>query len=159
MPHDIGPSHDHDACIARSIKAAEEMARTQGLRFTDTRRRVLEILLEEHRAMGAYEILDRLKAEGRAAQPPTAYRALEFLTDHGLAHRIERLNAFVACSTPDSPHNPIFMICRSCDAVSEAGSSAAGAEIATAAGHAGFAITTCAIEAEGLCRDCAKDGA
>ena len=58
---------------------------------------VLEILLESHRAMGAYEVLERLAAEGFGKQPPVAYRALDFLVEHGLALRVRRLNAYAAC--------------------------------------------------------------
>ncbi|MDM7256178.1 MAG: transcriptional repressor, partial [Paracoccus sp. (in: a-proteobacteria)] len=77
--------------------AVAERLEGQGLRLTAVRRRVLEILLENHKAMGAYEILDRLAAEGFGKQPPVAYRALDFLVEHGLVHRVQRLNAFAAC--------------------------------------------------------------
>lgn len=147
-------AHDHSACISHSLEAADARAARDGLRLTKIRRRVLEILLEEHKALGAYEILERLKAEGHANQPPVAYRALEFLTKAGFAHRIERLNAFVACTSPEARHAPIFMICRACDAVAEAGSSRAGKNISDTAEQVGFTIDTIAIEAEGLCNAC-----
>jgi hypothetical protein len=66
------------------------LAVARGVRLTPVRRRVLEILLEEHKAMGAYDVLTRLAAEGFGNQPPVAYRALEFLEDQGFAHRIRR---------------------------------------------------------------------
>ena len=93
---------------------------TKGVRLTPVRRRVLEILLEEHRALGAYDVLQRLAAEGFGNQPPVAYRALDFLVEQGLAHRIRRLNAFTACMHPGEAHAPAFLICRACDAVAEA---------------------------------------
>lgn len=148
-------AHDHASCISRSLQTAEERAARDGLRLTKARRRVLEILLEEHRALGAYEILARLQAEGHAAQPPVAYRALEFLTKAGLAHRIERLNAYVACTEPDVSHAPIFMICTSCETVAEAGSALAGEAVTKTAENAGFVVGTIAIETEGLCTSCA----
>lgn len=76
--------HDHGHCAADALARAELLAAGQGARFTPVRRRVLEILLEQHKAMGAYDVLQRLAAEGYGNQPPVAYRALEFLVDQGL---------------------------------------------------------------------------
>lgn len=156
-------AHDHAACVARALAAADARAERQGLRLTQIRRRVLEILLEEHRALGAYDVLSRLQAEGHAGQPPIAYRALDFLTKAGLAHRIERLNAYVACTTPDTHgeanHTPFFMICRVCETVAEVGTPNIGTGISDTAKAAGFAIDAVAIEAEGLCTACQSAGA
>ena len=91
--------HNHDRCIAGALKRAETHCGARRLQFTATRRRVLEILLQEHRAMGAYDILAVLSSEGLGSQPPAAYRALDFLVEHGLAHRIQRLNAFAGSGT------------------------------------------------------------
>lgn len=151
-------THDHGDCIARGLAQAESACAAQGLRLTPARRRVLEILLEEHRAMGAYEILDRLRAEGRGAQPPVAYRALEFLTTHGFAHRIERLNAFVACTHTQDRHAPAFLICRACDRVTEAEVAPTAGELGRAAQAAGFTIERTVREAVGLCPACAGAG-
>ena len=144
--------HDHALCADGLLSAAEARCRDKGLRLTPVRRRVLEILLEEHRALGAYDILGRLAGEGHAAQPPGAYRALDFLVGHGFAHKIERLNAYVACTRPGDGHAPAFLICRDCDRIAEA---AAQADSVTAtARRAGFAVERTVIEAEGLCADC-----
>ena len=98
--------HDHAGCIAEGLAAAERTCAERGLQLTPVRRRVLEYLLGEHRALGAYEILERLRTEGLGKQPPVAYRALDFLVTHGFAHRIEKLNAFIACGLPGEPHQP-----------------------------------------------------
>ena len=111
--------HDHGVCKRSAIAAAEVACAARGAQFTPVRRRVLEILLEAHAAMGAYDVLERLAAEGLGSKPPVAYRALAFLTEQGFAHRIERLNAFVACAHPGAVHDPAFMICRGCGAVAE----------------------------------------
>lgn len=94
--------------------------RRAGARLTPVRRRALEILLEAHRALGAYEVLERLRADGFGGQPPVAYRALEFLAAMGLVHRIRRLNAFAACMRPGEAHQALFLICRRCEALAEA---------------------------------------
>ena len=111
--------HDHSACRATLLRAAEQRCRDKGLQLTPVRRRVLELLAEGHRAMGAYEVLDLLRAEGFGSQPPVAYRALDFLVSNGLAHKIERLNAFIACALPGSRHAPVFLICTGCGTVAE----------------------------------------
>ncbi|WP_298359801.1 transcriptional repressor [uncultured Litoreibacter sp.] len=146
--------HDHDQCVAQALSAAESRCAQQGLRLTPVRRKVLELLLQEHRALGAYAILDLLRDAGFGSQPPVAYRALEFLSEHGFVHKIERLNAFVACAHPGEHHSPAFMICRLCDAVAEAQSAPAKGALGDAARAAGFQIEKTVVEAEGVCPGC-----
>jgi Fur family zinc uptake transcriptional regulator len=150
----FGP-HNHDDCIATAIAAADKISAGKGLQLTPIRRRVLEILLAKHRAIGAYEILEVLRAEGRAAQPPVAYRALDFLVSNGFAHRIESLNAFVACSNPGEAHHAAFLVCRKCAAVAETDGQTSGLDEAAKA--AGFDTESRVIEAEGICPSCRED--
>ncbi|MCK0168864.1 transcriptional repressor [Jannaschia sp. S6380] len=146
-------THNHSDCIDHAVAIVAARCEAEGLRLTPMRRRVLEILLQKHRAVGAYDILEVLRAEGQKAQPPVAYRALDFLVTHGFAHRVERLNAFVACTVPTRRHDPVLLICRGCDAVAEA-----EADSRDALGHAtaltGFVVETAVREAEGLCPAC-----
>ncbi|MFZ1338726.1 MAG: transcriptional repressor [Paracoccaceae bacterium] len=146
--------HDHGHCAADVLARAEVLAAEQGARLTPVRKRVLEILLEEHKAMGAYEVLQRLAAEGFGNQPPVAYRALDFLVDQGFAHRVRRLNAFTACMHPGEAHAPAFLICRGCDAVAEAPAALVRAALEAAAAEVGFAVERSNIEALGLCPSC-----
>ena len=147
--------HDHGHCSTDALARAEALAVARGARLTPVRRRVLEILLEEHKAMGAYDVLTRLAAEGFGNQPPVAYRALEFLEDQGFAHRIRRLNAFTACMHPGEDHAPAFLICRVCDTVAEAPAAPVMAALTKAAAQSGFVIERANIEALGLCPACA----
>ena len=147
--------HNHDRCVNKALLAAETRCAQQGLRLTPVRRKVLELLLQEHRARGAYALLDLLREAGFGSQPPVAYRALEFLSAHGFVHKIERLNAFVACAHPGESHSPAFMICRLCDAVAEAQSAPAKGVLGDAARAAGFQIEKTVVEAEGVCPACA----
>ena len=147
-------SHDHQACVRRSLAAAEARCAAKRLRLTPVRRKVLELLLQEHRAIGAYAILDLLKEAGFGSQPPVAYRALDFLTEHGFVHKIERLNAFVACAHPGESHSPAFMICRLCDSVAETQSTPIKGALGAAARAAGFHIEKTVVEAEGVCPAC-----
>lgn len=132
------------------MAAAQLACDMRGVQFTPLRRRVLEILLEAHAALGAYEVLARLQAEGLGSKPPIAYRALAFLVEQGFAHRIERLSAFVACTRPGAAHDPAFLICRGCGVVAEAAQEA----LAQPAATSGFRIEQVVVEAEGLCPGC-----
>ncbi|EPX82023.1 transcriptional repressor [Salipiger mucosus] len=151
--------HDHGSCIADGLASVERACAAQALSLTPQRRRVLEILLQEHRAMGAYEVLDVLRAEKSGAQPPTVYRALDFLTTHGFAHKIERLNAFVACTHPGERHAPAFLICRTCGTVAEMPSRAIAGAVREAAADLGFLPERMVVEAEGLCPACRERAA
>lgn len=148
-------AHDHGHCVDTAIASAEAHCTANGLRFTPVRRSALDILLREHRALGAYEVLDRLRDAGFGSQPPVAYRALDFLVANGFAHKIELLNAFIACAHPGARHSPAFLICRACDAVAEAQSEPARGSLGDAARAAGFSIERTVVEALGLCPDCA----
>lgn len=146
--------HDHATCAAEALERAERLCGETGARLTPVRRRVLELLLEQHRAMGAYEVLDRLAEEGFGHQPPVAYRALDFLTAQGLAHRIRRLNAFAACNYPGEAHAPLFLICEECDAVAEAPGTGVRSALDAAAADTGFTVSGATLEAYGLCPAC-----
>lgn len=150
--------HDHADCAGAALSHADRLAHERGLRLTPVRRRALEILLEEHRALGAYEVLERLAGDGFGSQPPVAYRALDFLVENGLAHRIRRLNAFAACSHPGERHVPAFFICESCKSVAEAPVADVSHALHAAADRIGFAISRMTVEAVGLCPACGEEG-
>lgn len=153
-PRTVFDDHDHTNCQHSTLSQAEALAEAKGLRLTPVRRRTLEILLAEHRAMGAYEVLDVLKSEGFGAQPPVAYRALDFLVEHGLAHKVRRLNAFTACTNPGAAHRPMFLICRACDTVAEAASEPVQAAVSDAAQALDFTVERVNVEVLGLCPAC-----
>jgi len=147
-------NHDHGACISEGVLAAQSYFERIGLKFSPVRQRVLEILLESHQAIGAYQILERLRRDGFKPQPPIAYRSLEFLARHGFVHKIEKLNAFIACTDSGKSHNPAFLICRLCKHVAETHSEASEKTLGQAAESAGFAIERTVLEAEGICPNC-----
>jgi len=158
--HDAPPNlafapHDHSRCSGDVMALAEAQIAAKGQRLTPVRRRTLEILLESHHALGAYDVLDRLAASGFGRQPPVAYRALEFLEDQGLAHRIRRLNAFTACMHPGEAHAPAFLICRTCHVVAEAPGLAVAETLRLSAAAMGFTVERATVEALGLCPGCA----
>lgn len=148
--------HDHDSCIADAIDAAERACRERGLRFTEIRRRVLEIVWNRHAPTGAYDILEELRDDRGGAAPPTVYRALDFLLENGFVHKIESLNAFVGCGRPDGDHAAQFLICGKCRQVGELDDPDIARLIARKARSVGFDVSRQTIEIEGLCRHCAE---
>jgi len=149
--------HDHHRCVQSTMTRAEQVVAERGLRLTPVRRRTLQILLERHGAMGAYDVLERLAADGFGHQPPVAYRALDFLVDNGLAHRIRRLNAFTACAHPGEDHHAAFLICKACHLVAEIPADRLRDALETSAEATGFSVERVNIEALGLCPACGNE--
>lgn len=154
--HFPSSSHDHRRCIEEALGAAEILCRDKGVRLTPLRKRVLELVWDSHEPIGAYTLLNRLESEGRSPAPPTIYRALDFLLAQGLVHRLERLNAFVGCPSPTSPHSAQFLICTQCARVAELDDPGIDASVREGAMRLGFSVTAQTIEVEGLCPDCQK---
>lgn len=157
MPHPVfhAPDHDHERCTADALKHAEERCAERSQRLTPIRRQVLEVLLESHAPLGAYEIMDRAAASGPRPAPITVYRALDFLRENGLVHRIESRNAFVACvNNHASGDLVVFLLCERCGAVGEAASAAVADQLKAAARSAGFTPKTPVIEITGVCSHC-----
>ncbi|MEQ9563689.1 MAG: Fur family transcriptional regulator [Woeseiaceae bacterium] len=150
------PAHDHDDCVSRALETADQLCRDRGLRFTELRRRVLELVWTSHKPVGAYDILQELTIEGRKAAPPTVYRALEFLIEAELVHRLDSLNAFVGCADPSSPHSGQFLICRSCRSVAELDDRAISSVVHKTASDLGFTAVQQMLEIQGLCEACRK---
>lgn len=149
------PDHDHSHCVHDALAAAERLCAESGARLTPLRRRVLELVWDSHRPLGAYEILNQLTAEGHKPAPPTVYRALEFLLEQKLIHRIASRNAFVGCSLPGAAHAGYFLLCEACGNAEEiADSRALGAAVDQAAASAAFEVRSQTLELTGLCRRC-----
>jgi Fur family zinc uptake transcriptional regulator len=151
----LPPGHDHGRCSADAMAHAEALCAERGQRLTPTRRRVLDALAASHQPLGAYDIIDRLADRGPRPAPITVYRALDFLVENGLVHRIESRNAFVACINPhDSGAIVVFLICEGCGMVGEAPSVAVAESLTAAARSAGFTPKTPVIEITGICSHC-----
>jgi len=152
-----GTGHDHDVCRNQALTQAEEILARTGGRLTRDRKAVLDALLDSHQAQGAYELMDRIDWHGRRPAPAVIYRALDFLVSHGLAHKIESLNAFMACPQAGSPHKPMIMICTSCSQVAEFEAPAIGRAITRSAKESGFIAHSTTVEVSGLCETCARE--
>ena len=150
--------HDHQRCVDQALEKALSLCEERGARLTTLRRRVLELVWRSHEPIGAYDILEQLQRDGRGAAPPTVYRALEFLRDHGLVHRIESLNAFIGCPHPDESHVSQFLICTASSEVAEIDGATIRAAASRNAAAAGFSIDGLTIELRGLCARCGAQG-
>ena len=114
------PDHDHGRCTADAMTHAEQVCVRRSQKFTPIRRQVLQALLSSHRPLGAYEVIDELARSMPRPAPITVYRALDFLMENGLVHRIESRNAFLACAHDhDEPSMVAFLICDHCGSVGE----------------------------------------
>lgn len=148
------PIHDHLACVAAALDRAAALCEERGARLTPLRRQVLQLVWGGHEPVGAYAILEALQKMHRRPTPPTVYRALEFLIEQGLVHRIESLNAYVGCDRPEAEHVSQFMICTGCGGAAELDDHAITDAVMRQAARLGFAIERQTIEIRGLCPRC-----
>jgi Fur family zinc uptake transcriptional regulator len=147
--------HNHDSCIESALDRAIAMCDARGVRLTDTRRQVLELVWARHEPIGAYDLLDAMRLQGqRKVAPPTVYRALDFLMEQGLVHRIASLNAYIGCPHPERRHAGQFLICTGCGALSELDDPVIAEAVIASAAAQGFIVNRQTIEAEGLCARC-----
>jgi Fur family transcriptional regulator, zinc uptake regulator len=140
----------------RLDEAASACAK-DGAQLTELRRAVLGLVLEADGPLTAYQLLDKLKETRRNAVPATIYRALEFLQEQRLIHRIEKLNAFISCTESDHHHHHAaqFLICRTCGTVAEIEDHAVLQALEQAAKRQGFRPANAVIEVDGTCAACA----
>ncbi|MBC7431014.1 MAG: transcriptional repressor [Rubritepida sp.] len=142
------------ADIDTQLTDAATRCAAQGGQLTELRRQVLELVLRAEQPVGAYALLDQLRGSRASAAPPTIYRALDFLLEHGLVHRIERLNAFIGCAHAGHAHAHQFLICKGCGTTQELHDHATEAALAAAAIRHGFQPSRMTVETEGLCAGC-----
>jgi len=154
-----------DAALEQVLDRAAAVCARRGAQLTELRRQVLRLVLGAGQPLGAYALLDRLKASRAGAAPPTVYRALDFLVEQGLIHKVERLGAFIGCvdaldhpadcdcgEAHDHPHQ--FLICSRCGATAEISDPAVAVALGRAAAAAGFALARATVEVEGICARC-----
>lgn len=140
--------------VQRSLQSAERLCEEKGLAFTELRRQVYALIAAEHTPLGAYELLDRLKQERGNAAPVTVYRALDFLLDAGLIHRIDALHAYTACEADSPDHGGMLLVCNRCKTITEFENHKLEREIARTALDHEFHTAHDLIEIRGLCGQC-----
>lgn len=149
------PDHDHDRCTADGIDHAERVCAGRAQNLTPIRREVLRVLLSSHRPLGAYEVIDELARKIPRPAPITVYRALDFLMQNGLVHRIESRNAFLACAQDhDDAAAVAFLICECCGSVGEIPAAEVAQSLNEAARQTGFTPKISVVEITGVCGHC-----
>jgi Fur family transcriptional regulator, zinc uptake regulator len=148
-------AHDHKHCIREAMLSAERICAERGARLTPLRKRVLSLVWENHEAIKAYDLLDKLSDADGSAKPPTVYRALEFLLEQGLVHRIESENAYVGCRHPERAHDFQLLICDECRHVEEVAVIGVTDALRKHARRQGFRVSRQMVEVHGQCPDCA----
>jgi Fur family zinc uptake transcriptional regulator len=159
MTQNVYKQHDHHTCVNNALAEAKRLCEQSGQRLTPVRQRVLELVLANHKPVGAYDLLPKLAEEGFNSAPPTVYRALDFLLDLGLIHRISSLNAFIACNHPGKEHPSCFFVCRECGKAQELDSSLMSSLAHQAEEELGLKVEQQMTELMGLCPACQKASA
>jgi Fur family zinc uptake transcriptional regulator len=151
-------AHPHRHGPAQLLASVQAVCASQSLRLTASRQRVFELVVAAGKPIKAYDLLDQLKQENSAAAPPTVYRALSFLLDHGFVHRLESINAFVACYHPEERHTVPFLLCDVCLQATELCQSDAAAQLEEEARRVGFLPGAQSLEVHGVCGPCRERG-
>lgn len=147
---------NHNKCIEKALQDAESICKQKNIRFTDLRKKVFEIISVKHSPIKAYDILELLQKDDSSAKPPTVYRALDFLLENGLVHKLHSSNSYTACSHPKDMHNQCyFLICDKCNNVKECcNSGLITEEIERIATENNFKASNISIEIKGICDSC-----
>ena len=144
---------------AERVALAMSLCSERGVRLTELRRQILELLWESGRPTGAYELIEALRLrDSRSVGPPTVYRALEFLMSQGLVSKIESRNAYVPCAHPERRHDCLFFICSDCGASAELEDLRVEQLLAEDAAVLGYRVTRRVVEVEGTCASCIAAG-
>lgn len=136
------------------LDQAAALCKARGASLTPIRRQVLALLRLQPGGLKAYDLLEQIKAVRPSATPPTVYRALDFLIEHGLAHRIGRINHFVACNHDCHAEAGLFLVCPGCGKVTELHDEVALAALSRSLEAAGHTLSGTEIELSATCHDC-----
>lgn len=148
--------HDHKTCIRQALRKAEQLCLERGAQLTPIRHKVLELIWESHEAVKAYDLLDKIKPFNDSAKPATVYRALDFLIEQRLIHRVESMNAFIGCNHVDANHDLLLLICERCRQIEERSALSVMESLSRELAEAGFTAQRKTIEIHGICRHCAE---
>lgn len=152
----LNSSHDHKACINKAIHKAEQLCIERGAQLTPIRHKILELIWENHQAVKAYDLLERIKPFNDSAKPATVYRALDFLIEQKLIHRVESMNAFIGCNHLESKHDLLLLICERCNEIEEKPAPHVMESLTQELADAGFSAHRKSIEIHGVCARCSQ---
>lgn len=147
-------SHDHKLCIKKAMQMAEKLCQERGAQLTPIRQKILELIWENHQAVKAYDLLEKIKPFNFSAKPATVYRALDFLIEQRLIHRVESLNAFIGCNHMESKHDLLLLICDQCNQIEEKPAPQIMASLTEELKKTHFIVRSKSIEIHGICARC-----
>lgn len=147
--------HHHTHNARAFVREVASTCDERGLRLTEIRMRVLELIAASEKPVKAYDLLDQLKDDRGSAAPPTVYRALDFLLENGFIHKLESINAYVGCHHPSVEHHVPFLICDECETAYEVCDERVARLLNDQARALGFRARAQTLEVHGKCKRCA----
>ena len=147
----------NDKVLSQVLERAEALCHERGARLTEQRKAALQLLCLGEKPLSAYDLLERMRDVVRNPAPPTVYRALNFLLEQGLVHKLESLNAYVGCAHPDHPHASQFLICDDCGEVAEVEDPSVANSLKAAGNEIGFRTRRPIVELLGTCAQCISE--
>ncbi len=144
----------HDGACKSALQAAENHCKKQGIRFTAIRKQILQLICQSHHAVKAYDLLEEIKPDFNNAKPATVYRALDFLLKEGFIHKVESLNAFIACNQGHCNYERMLLICTQCHEIEERTGNNMIKTVTTELQQSGFISQIKTIEIQGICVNC-----
>ena len=148
--------HSHHKCIDEALKHAEKICAQRKCRFTPIRKKVLKLIWDSHKPIKAYDLLAQLSSDNYVEKPPTVYRALKFLLENNLIHRIESQNAYIGCHNHHENVDSKFFICDSCNEVEELTEPNINRALNEISKKQGFIPSLVNVEIHGTCAQCAQ---
>jgi Fur family zinc uptake transcriptional regulator len=149
-------NHTHSNCMNTAMKRAETLCNQRNIRFTPIRKKILALILEQHMPIKAYDILAKLSDADHIEKPPTVYRALEFLLENQLIHKIDSINSYIGCEFAHKQHQSQFLVCDSCNEVMELQEPLLNSALTETSQSKGFVVRQSHVEIHGVCADCAN---
>ena len=150
------PDHNHALCTSDLLARAERICGRRGSKLTSQRRDILNCVAQSHSAVGAYDIIERMAGQGPRPAPITVYRSIDFMLAHGLVHRIESRNAYVACLHTHEGEPAALLVCEACGMVAELDAEDIFSDLGKIASNEGFRPSRTMIEMTGQCAACAS---
>ncbi len=149
-------NHQHKQCIKNALDRAETVSHERDIRLTPIRKKVLELIWQSHKPIKAYDLLAQLSTDGHIEKPPTVYRALQFLMENHLIHRIESCNGYIGCEFDHEETDSKFFICDHCNEVEELREPRLNQVLSDTSRKRGFIPNQFTLEIHGTCASCAK---
>jgi Fur family zinc uptake transcriptional regulator len=149
--------HHHTHNARAFVREVAAVCGQRGLRLTEIRSQVLELIAVQEKPIKAYDLLDKLKDDRGNAAPPTVYRALDFLLENGFIHKLESINAYVGCHHPSVAHHVPFLICDVCESATEICDERVAKLLGEQARSLGFRARAQTLEVHGVCKRCGND--